>query len=655
MVKSKQFYTISTSLPHEKQLKLSVVLACFGKASVIEEPLESAINSLTQVKNDIMLIIVLDGEYYLRVPVIKNIERLFPYHIIICMEEQTHLPAKLYNVALDYINTPYVSFAWAGSHFDRVICNFAQNRQNDFKVYAIRNPIHLRLLYSFEPSLVYGFTQTMRLFDLNNFIIAEDVVRFLGEFDPSPLLQKDFDQEWILRLTKYYVPELTGIAESNSILGLEDYPFIKHFNFKKDITDRYLLRLKPVNFKAESKQAVKIEEDFYKDIPHYELEELYGLFVQYGLHTNLSRLKRYRTQLKKKYKITIIGYYWGYHHNQLCFFNYLDKVYGKGFATYKVLLDSLATPEDIEGSDLVIFSICRKPGILDIVEKCRNDGIPTLYMLDDNWLTIAKDLPDAFGQIFVEGNPEYDTFLDTVKKCDAVIVYNKFLQEDIVKYNQNVILFQTNINFDFYLQNSGYIVRQQEQNKFTIGYTGTLRFDDVAFKALANIAHSRKDIRVLLFGIFSPEQLSLFKDTEAVVISDFKPYSVFCKMLKSYSPDILLAPLDNNRTYSSKCPNKYLEIGAVKAAGIYSDVYPYRSVVRDCINGLLVTENTVEAWEEKILMLADNRILLEKIKRNCYRDIKNHYKTEKLLGEFCEIIEAVIEDKKHFTEKAGGI
>jgi glycosyltransferase involved in cell wall biosynthesis len=109
----------------------------------------------------------------------------------------------------------------------------------------------------------------------------------------------------------------------------------------------------------------------------------------------------------------------------------------------------------------------------------------------------------------------------------------------------------------------------------------------------------------------------------------------------SFRPLILLAPLDESRSSMSKCPNKYLEIAAAGSVGIYSNLYPYKELIQDGVNGFLV-ENQKEHWKEKILYLLQNRKLLEKIRSNSFGDIKKHFETEVVMPHFCGVIDSLI-------------
>ncbi|HCC08176.1 MAG TPA: hypothetical protein DEP72_08495 [Clostridiales bacterium] len=597
-----------------ENIKLTVILACFGKALETEEMLMKTIESLSIVKDNIMLIVVTEGIYLSDSSLIQNLKTQFKYIEFIRFEEERNVPAKLLNIAFKHVSTPYLSFLWAGCYLENRIQEFAKNPMEDSYVYAINSQTQYKIPMPINQSLIYGWSQCTRLFALSNLIISKEAWKMIGEFDESNLLQKDFDWEWILRLARYFTFTIIGTEVKNNIINLKEYPFKESFDFNNDIVHRYVLR----NRKVPYTQNKNTEKSFYKDL--------------------------------RGYKITIIGGYWEYHHSQLAFLNYLDKLYGKGFATYKMLLDDISAPHDVEGSDLVIIVRSRNTNILEIINKCKKDNIGTLYMIDDNWLSIAEDLKEVYGQLFVKGNPQYDTFIEAIKICDFVITYNKFLCDDISIYNKNTILFPLNINLDFYMDSKTKFRKNNPNDKMLIGYAGSLRHDDVAFAALSNVARKYDNVRVLLFGGLSERQRSLFEGIDIITI-EHMPYQIYCKTIKDLTPDVLLAPLINNRSAMSKCPNKYLEIGAIKAAGIYTDMYPYNEVVKDGIDGLLVPDNTVSAWEEKITLLINNKNLLSKIKNQCHSNVKKRYSTEKVIKKFCKMIDKVIKQRERVKEE----
>lgn len=644
MENNSYFTTINSNGGEDNPVRLTVILACFGNIQVIEKPLEETVECLNQVKENIRLILVTDGIQYSEISIVQKIRNQFSNAKVISLDKDTHTPAELFNVALAYIDTSYISFAWAGSYFDERIKEFSKNPNMNFPVYAIKNSYSCKIPVDPNPSLVYGWSQCTKLYDLNNVIVSSKALNEVGGFDQSPFLQKNFGWEWLLRLSKYFIFTPIGTVAVSNTMNLENYPFNKHFNFDEDTIHRYLLRSRLIPYRQNIGSMSETEICFIKDLPREDVEKVKDILVRNGLETYVKVPRTWFPQLKKRYKITIVGGYWEYHHNQLSFFNYFDKLYGKGFATYKVLLDAITAPQDVVGSDLVIITRSRNPNILAVINKCREEQIASLYMIDDNWFSVAKDLPETYGQLFIQGNPQFDTFIEAIKKCDAVITYNTFIHEEISKYNKNVILFPLNIDLDFYTQDQETQSDRYKSNEIIIGYTGSLRHDDTAFKALSNIARKHDCVKVLLFGGISESQRLLFEGLDTNILNHM-PYPIYCNVIKHISPDILIAPLVKNKTSMSKCPNKYLEAGAVKAAGIYTNIYPYNDIVKDGVTGLLVDDNTVEAWEQKILLLVNDKRLMTKIKEQCHNDVRKYYSTEKYIGKLCKMIKALIKNK----------
>jgi len=178
-------------------------------------------------------------------------------------------------------------------------------------------------------------------------------------------------------------------------------------------------------------------------------------------------------------------------------------------------------------------------------------------------------------------------------------------------------------------------------DEIVIGYAGSIRHDNTAFLALASVARMNENVKVMLFGSFKADQIKLFEGLNTIILNHV-PYPIYCKQIMQVSPDILLAPLLDNKTSKSKCPNKYIEAGAIFAAGVYSNITPYKEVITDGKDGLLVEGNTQKSWEEKILLLVNNKKMLKKIKKQCHKKIQKLYSTQKLKKKFCGMIKNVI-------------
>jgi len=102
-------------------------------------------------------------------------------------------------------------------------------------------------------------------------------------------------------------------------------------------------------------------------------------------------------------------------------------------------------------------------------------------------------------------------------------------------------------------------------------------------------------------------------------------------------PDILLAPVGNTRTDASRCPNKYLEITAGGAVGVYSNLPPYTNYITDRENGLLVGSEP-DLWKEAIAFLLDDPASRVALLENAQNDVRTRFDTPVVLPRFLDFL-----------------
>lgn len=498
---------------------------------------------------------------------IEQVKMLFPHAQIEITDEEN--PSEIFNQGLVAAEGEFVTFVWPGAMMTQESINqFLDIEDYTSPVYYLESEI---ADISEQPTDAYryGLCQCLQIYCLNQLIINKKSLVALGGFNTLEELGPHCDWELMVRLTKEFNFERIGYTSLGIHAYLRNYPFKELKCIEDDLAHRLVLGNK--------------------------LKDLEGK------------------------KVTILMGYWDYVHTQICFQNYFKYLRGKGILSYKILLDHLVKPKDIEQSDLVIFTRTRQELALESLDYCREHGIRTLFMLDDNWFHLAKDWPEICGHIYTVDNKEYRVFIEIIAGCSGVLVYNKFLQEDAQAYNKNVYCLKTNIDMEIYKTEG----RREEKQKITCGYVGTVRFEDKAFKALKAISKDRDDVELIVSGILK---------------NDYKNYFNYVSEVIAVHPDILIAPLDDSRSSMSKCPNKYLEIAAIGAAGIYSDVHPYKDVVEDGHTGILVRDNEMETWYKAIEDLIEDKEKRQRISMESCQDVKGNYDTKKRLVEFVAFI-----------------
>ncbi|HHQ4695914.1 TPA: glycosyltransferase [Aeromonas veronii] len=336
-------------------------------------------------------------------------------------------------------------------------------------------------------------------------------------------------------------------------------------------------------------------------------------------------------------KIMVIGGINEPAHNQLCFFNYFQNDESSYRYTWRAALDVEIKDYELDSYDLVIFSRVKSESGVRLAGYCKGHNIPSVYMLDDNWFSVADDWPE-YKEILAPGTRMYDCFVTCMLMCDTVLTYNKILAEDVEDIHHNVVVLPTNINLSLFDK------KDINRDRVLVGYVGSMRREDVAFRALSQVASERNDFDIFLMSNHYPSSL-VDLDKERVIFQPYvHSYNRYAKILCSVKPDILLAPLSKVRTDASKCPNKYLEISACGAVGIYSDVSPYTEVISNEKNGFLV-KNDIDSWVIAINNLLDSSALLKEVASNAYMDVSEKYATSIVQHDFFSFIDNSINHK----------
>jgi glycosyltransferase involved in cell wall biosynthesis len=370
-----------------------------------------------------------------------------------------------------------------------------------------------------------------------------------------------------------------------------------------------------------------------------------------------------RSHLPAPCKLAVTGGIWEYAHNHLCFYNYFRLLESRGLFTYVPLLDLTLDPErDLTGVDAVIISRGRHPNVLRALEHCRLRSIPTIYMIDDNWFSVGKDWPREYGHIFAPGMPAYEVFITCLRESDAVLLYNQVLEEDVARYARRIIRLPVNVSqndFSAPLGNSrlaqpveDLLQWRARTGGLIIGYVGSPRYTDAAFRAMASVARKRPGrARIVLFGTMAPEHSEML---EGIATSlPYVPYEEYAAAMGRMAPDVLVAPLEDCRTSRSKCPNKYLEYSVAGAAGVYSGIPPYSEVVRDGSNGLLVATEDESAWLSAILSLVDNAPLRKRLASAAREDVLSTYETAVVAPAFVDAVLSIVRDGTAGEQRIG--
>lgn len=620
---------------------ITVVLLLLGRLECQSTQLHRAIGQLQALKERADVIVAADGPRWDAIPLMQMLSIDEDIRYCRC-EQDASLPSKVINTALQYVETDYIQLALLNDPFLERFEKF-QSGIEDFRnehlelekteadqlpVFCINSTIREYAERPFITGLSYDRMQNSeRCFGMGMLCIPAELIRKLGGVDESPLLQEEIERWLALAVLKSAHGRQVG-TENVAYPSLYDYPLEHHLGKEMELARRYAIYCHgAVVTKRTNEQCAM---DFAKDICVKDAE----------IYERITGIRSFeKTRYQTKYRILIIGGVWEYHHNQICFYNYMESLYGQGFATFSCAYEYEIPAVRAADYDLVIFTRSRSDNALKMMRFCREKGIPTLYMIDDNWMSIFKDYPEQ-GGIFVPGKPDYDNFVEALGLCKAVWLFNDVLKKDVLPYTNCVQKFEIAVDPRQFIADSP---RKRRDDDIWIGFSGSMRFDDVAFRALARYARRNRNVTIILIGTLSPEQERLFQNLDCKRIG-FQGYAQYAKSISEFQPDLLIAPLQDNHTARSKCYNKYIESAIVGAVCIYSPIPPYTDIVKEGVNGFFVDEDTEDGWYNKIESVLSDIPTLRSAQKNAMRETIMYHSVEAIQDRFAAKIQNVIEE-----------
>lgn len=618
----------------EDKTGLTIVVGLFGRYEIMTEMFHEKIMELEQLDDNNEIIIIADGIWWKNVPLFNMLNIKLPKAKIIVNNEESNLPAVVYNIGLKNATKKYITFSNIISEkflekqqiFYEYL-NSPKKSEDDLVYFIARNGTEYPPLTN-----IYGYVQAKMYYSLDELCVPLKMLNDIGGFDESELLQCEIERWILLKLSMLTNFCVVGIIQSE-FRTLYNVPFRKLLYHNYDLGKRYAIYcnspLKPF-MPAEVSQKY-----FMLDLPDNDVIRIRG-----AIQT------KQRAQ-GPRYKIMILGGYWEYHHNQICFLNYLESLQGSGFATYQVNFEDDVEKHHLLEYDLVIFTRCRSKNAVELSKFCRKQSIASIYMLDDNWFSIAKEYKE-YERMFLPGREPFDNFIDILTNCTAAWVYNDLIEYEVLPYARYVEKFDIAVAPEVFQQVEE---RKRTDDLIYVGFAGSMRFTNNAFRALARYARRHTNIRLVILGSLNMEQEVLFKNLEVERI-EFTSYALYARNITKLSPDLLIAPLEDNITMRSKCYNKYIESGIVGAACIYSKIPPYTDIIIDNFNGFYLEEDTEEGWYCKLEDILSDINNLRKVQKNARRDILENHTVKNLLFQFTNRLIKIIQREANINEES---
>jgi glycosyltransferase involved in cell wall biosynthesis len=569
----------------------------------------------------------------------------------IVLPKETSLPGVMVNHALPAIRTTAFSVVAIGCevstwYANRATLEVAMDESGAPLVAGYRGSAEARtsaneswLVHQedqFSSDYPHAWLQMCDLVPTANALINTVALRAIGGMSEAPALQRMWWWECTLRMAKgariHSIPLQPVPTHS-----WHRYPFTHALAHTVDANlavlmriDSHLQRVTPARADeffhtsaiAEiTESACAVQSSAWRSLPPQSRQSLLALCRARG----------------RPLRIAILGGVNEPAHNQLCFFNYFAELADCPVITWRSFLDGRATAAELASYDLVIFSRARSAHGVALMQALKGGkDNRTLYMLDDNWFSLGREWTE-YAELFTPGKPDYEHFLACVKLADTTLTYSAPLAADLAPHARALRVLPTNVNLAVFDHSRATQKNNATSRRTRIGFVGSLRKNMTAFDALVDIATRRDDIDVFVMSNSLPPEFAALPKQRV----QFEPYQFnyagYAATVVAAAPDILVAPIGRSRFEESKCPNKFLEITACGAVGVYSRAEPYLSHVVEGETGLFADDSSKD-WATAIERLIDDGALRAKIRAAAAARVAAHYSTRAVLPQFVEML-----------------
>jgi GT2 family glycosyltransferase/glycosyltransferase involved in cell wall biosynthesis len=297
----------------------------------------------------------------------------------------------------------------------------------------------------------------------------------------------------------------------------------------------------------------------------------------------------------------------------------------------------------IAKADLIVVQrFYPRQGSLPYLEQMIASGKPIIYDLDD----LITDVPDDhYLKPWIAETAEI--FSSFLPKIDAVTVSTPLIASALKPFSHNIRVLPNLIDETIWRT----IPPKNASDKTVIGFAGTAthQADMIAIEsALFRIADKYGDKVIFRFmGDATPRLHSLPGFSFIPFAEDYQTYA---HALGQAGFDISIIPLTNNSFNRAKSNIKWLEYSICGIPGIYANLPPYNSCIRQGETGILAGTDP-NHWFEALSLLIDNPNLRQQIALNAQQEVLAHHTIRSGASRLLAIYRNVIAHRQCYSDR----
>jgi glycosyltransferase involved in cell wall biosynthesis len=282
-------------------------------------------------------------------------------------------------------------------------------------------------------------------------------------------------------------------------------------------------------------------------------------------------------------------------------------------------------------------------GLARVLARCRREGVPVVYELDDNLLDLHRDEPwETYPGDSLRGVVAF-----LARQADGMIVSTPAIAERVADLRRGALVVPNAL--DERLFGPAPEPRAPRAPEVTIGYMGTLTHEADLRMVLAPLrallARHAGRVRLELVGGAEGERTaSLFEGLpfRKRHPGDEDPYPTFVPWMRRHLRwDVAIAPLEDDPFTRGKSDLKYLDYAALGIPGVFSDVPPYRGTVRPRETGLLAA-NEEKAWAAALEEIVNDAALRARLAGAATAEVHGKRMLKTNATRWSDAIEAIV-------------
>lgn len=284
-------------------------------------------------------------------------------------------------------------------------------------------------------------------------------------------------------------------------------------------------------------------------------------------------------------------------------------------------LDEIA--DAVRTADVAAFLRSSRPEELELFEAAKQRGIPTIYVLDDDFNALDPTTP--LGQFYAQ--PEIVAAREAfLREADLVWVFTEEMRARYAPSSRRVLIGR----LPSFVEDQNWSLADLERTQgggrtLTVGYTGGLTHQtdlEAIIGPLLQVLDSREmDVHAEFVGCIPPALQGHPKVRFRAVIQSLSEYYQYMREARW---SVGLSPLRDTIFNRGKTNNKYREYAALGIPGIYSDMPVYSSTVRHRETGY-IAPHTEEGMYQAMTEMLSEPDLRRTVRRNALRDAATTY------------------------------